>query len=666
MPAVVLLILFTVFIFSSPASAAPSWQQPTAEELSMTSQPETPGADAVYLNRDEIADDREESVSDMEAYSEDKRNFHTINVRLKILTEAGKRYADVVTVYPGSFFVVSDVQGRTIHSDGTVIPLVAKPLQSVIDKSSKFVENETSFSMPDVQVGSILEYRYTLRYDGRHVVAPEWYVQQDLFVRSASYHFRPNTHDIFNEHGELSNGCAYTSALPKGAAVKYSPAQNTYDLVVHNIPPIPSEESMPPLHSLSYRVLFYYTGAKSADDYWKSEGSYWSKDVNKFESSSKLRDAVSQIVAPGDSDQPKISKIYDAVMQVENTSFTREHSQAENRASGIRTKTADDIWEQKRGNAEEITLLFLAMAKAAGLKAYAMKVSNRDWKIFDVNYLTMRQLDDVIAIVQVDGKEQYFDPGERYCVFGQLHWKHTSTGGLRQTDAGTSIAQTPGALYTAAQTQRVAKLQLDPDGKLHGSITMKLAGVPALEWRQKGLQSDQAEVSKGIEDSVRRLVPPGVDVKVAQIVGLGDWKTLLVVQLDVSGSIGTTTSKRVFLPSNFFEAGSRPIFVHEKRETAVYLGYASDVQEAVTLGLPKNFAVESVPKDSKIPFPNNGLYVAQYTMKDNAYNLARRLILANFLFQPSDYGSLKDFYQKLTAQDHEQAILDVTVGTGGQ
>jgi hypothetical protein len=102
MPAVVLLILFTVFIFSSPASAAPSWQQPTAEELSMTSQPETPGADAVYLNRDEIADDREESVSDMEAYSEDKRNFHTINVRLKILTEAGKRYADVVTVYPGS------------------------------------------------------------------------------------------------------------------------------------------------------------------------------------------------------------------------------------------------------------------------------------------------------------------------------------------------------------------------------------------------------------------------------------------------------------------------------------------------------------------------------------------------------------------------------------
>jgi hypothetical protein len=662
-PVAVLLILSAALSFSSPAFAAPSWQQPSADELSMTAQAEVPGADAVYLYREETTDDRENSVGAMESYTDMQENFHTLYVRLKILSEAGKRYADVRILYPGRAFSVADVQGRTIHSDGTIIPLTDKPIKSTVEKSKTTEATGSVFTMPDVQVGSILEYRYVLRYNGRLLVAPDWYIQQELFVRSASYSFRAYGGDTVSRNGNQSSGVAYTNRLPKGAEVKYISSRNTYELQVHNISPVPSEEFSLPLNSLKFRVLFYYTGYHSPQDFWADEGRDWSKDVNRFVSSSRLKDEASKIVGGSDSEQEKANKIYDAVMQLENTNFTREHTQAENRASGIKTKTADEIWEQKRGTAEEIALLFIAMARAAGMKAYAMKVTNRDWEIFDMNYLSMYQLDDVVAIVQIDGKEQYFDPGERYCGSGQLHWKHTGTDGLRQTDAGTSLAKTPGAVYTAAQTLRVAKLQLNPDGSIHGSIAVKMAGVPPLYWRQLGLQSDEAEVSKKFEDDLRQTLPSGIDVKVTRIVGLADWKALLLVQLEVSGSVGTMTSKRVFLPSNFFEAGRRPLFVHDKREASVYLQYASQVQDSVTVGFPKNFAVESVPKDANIPFPNNALYAAQYTVKDNTYTLMRRFILANFLYQPGDYVNLKDFYQKMAAQDQEQMVLNVTSGS---
>jgi transglutaminase-like putative cysteine protease len=665
-PIAVLLIVSAPIIFSCPAFAAPSWQQPTAEELSMTSQPETPGADAVYLNREETTDDRGNSVGAMEGYTELQQNFHTLYVRLKVLTEAGKKYADVRIIYPGRAFSVDDVQGRTIHSDGTITPLTNKPFKSTVEKTKMSEETGLVFTMPDVQVGSILEYRYVLRYNGRILVAPEWYIQQELFLRSAKYSFRAYSGDTVNSKGNLSIGVAYTNTLPKGTEVKYIPSRDTYELEVHNISPVPSEEfSMPP-NSLKYRVLFYYTGYHSPQDFWADEGRDWSKDVNRFASSSKLKDAVAQIVGATDSDQQKLNKIYDAVMQLENTNFTREHTQAENRASGIKTKTAEDIWEQKRGNAEEITLLFIAMARAAGLKAYAMKVTDRDTQVFDMNFLSMYQLGDVVAIVQVDGKEQYFDPGERYCAFAQLHWRHTVTDGIRQTDAGTSLAKTPGAVYTAAQTLRIAKLQLDADGKLHGLVTIKMAGVPALYWRQKALESDEAAVTKEFEDSLRGIMAPGVELKTSRFVGLADWKTVLQVQLEVSGSMGTSTSKRVFLPSNFFEAGSKPLFTHEKRQAAVYLQYASEVQDSVTLELPKNLAVESVPKDAKIPFPNNALYAAQYAVKDNTYTLGRAFILANFMYLPNDYAGLKDFYQKITAQDQEQLILSANATGSGQ
>ena len=39
---------------------------------------------------------------------------------------------------------------------------------------------------------------------------------------------------------------------------------------------------------------------------------------------------------------------------------------------------AEDTWKQKSGNSEDIAMLYLAMARAAGLTAYAMKVVARD------------------------------------------------------------------------------------------------------------------------------------------------------------------------------------------------------------------------------------------------------------------------------------------------
>ena len=38
-----------------------------------------------------------------------------------------------------------------------------------------------------------------------------------------------------------------------------------------------------------------------------------------------------------------------------------------------------------------------------------------------------------IAVVVVDGKEQFFDPGTRYCPYGHLAWRHTFAEGIRRS-----------------------------------------------------------------------------------------------------------------------------------------------------------------------------------------------------------------------------------------
>lgn len=614
----------------------------------MTSDPAAPGAAAVYLFREEKADD--------------KLHMHSVYARIKVLTEKGKEYADVeIPAYEGHTFSIRDVRGRTIHSDGTVIPFTGKPIEKLLLKQGNERVMTKVFSLPDVQVGSIIEYEYVLSYDDNIASSPRWLIQQPLFVHKAHYHFNPTTRELTSnaEHGNLVLGLMYTPLLPPGVQVRSG--VDGYDLVIENVPALVEEDYMPPIESLSYRVLFYYSGYHSGDDFWKQEGKYWSKHVDRFaEPSKKLQAAVQQLTAPGDTEEQKLRKIYAAVMKLENTSFTREHSAAENKAEGLKIKTADDIWEQKRGNDDELALLFIAMARAAGMKAYAMAVTNRDQSLFIKSFLDWNQLDDDIAIVNVNGKEMFFDPGERYCEFGQLHWKHAFAQGVRQVEGGTEIAQAGGLTYKDSMELRIAELKLDSDGKLQGIIRMRFTGVPALRWRQDILRSDEEQAKKDFEEALQKEMPAGVVVKTNHFVGATDYDQALMVMVDVSGSMGTATGKRIFLPGTFFEANAKPLFVHEKRETPIDLHFPYVVKDDVTLTLPSGFTVESVPKDAEIPLPGNAEFAARYKGTDTSYVYSRQLAVGNIIYLSKEYPQLKDFFAKANAQDQQQAVLHVS------
>ena len=288
------------------------------------------------------------------------------------------------------------------------------------------------FTLPDVQVGSIIEYRYKLRLDDNWFMAPKWFIQSSLYTRKAHYTWKPTDQQLISsdEDGAPTTSISWTKILPAGAQLKQtqlpatglSNGQYIFDLDVHDVPPAPEEDYMPPISSFTYRVLFYYSAYRSADDFWKNAGKHWAKLQDKFIGPGPaVSAAVRDLVLPTDTQDQKLRKIYAAVMRLENTNYTREHSAAEEKSQGLKeVRNTDDIWTRKRGNNDQITALFVAMARAAGMKAYLGVVTSRDHSLFYRAYLSMSQLDDDIAIVNVDGKDEYFDPGSRYCPYQHL------------------------------------------------------------------------------------------------------------------------------------------------------------------------------------------------------------------------------------------------------
>ena len=652
---------FLLAFLLAPASAFAQWQQPTPDELKMTSDPAAPDAPAVYLFREETVDD--------------DHHFHTMYARIKVLTEKGKEmFSDIEIPYERMRYSISDVAGRTIHADGTVIPFAGKPMDKLIVKTANYKMMAKVFSMPDVQVGSIIEYRWQLNYDDNYYTPPQWYIQQPVFIHKAHYHFRPTKtgHTILATdawgHQEPTAGLMYSTELPQGVAMRNG--LDGYDLTVENIPAMPDEDYMPPFRSFSYRVIFYYSPWRTGDEFWKTEGKYWSKDVDRFaEPSAKIHDALQQIVAVGDSDQQKLEKIYAAVMKLENTSFTREHTAAENKAEGLRIKNAADIWEQKRGSDDAITRLFIALCRAAGFKAYGVIVVDRDRNVLQQGYMNWDQMDDELAVVSVAGKDQYFDPGQRYCEFGKLHWKHTWASGLRQSDKGPVFVTTPGLDYKESRTDRYADLKLEPDGKVSGTITITMIGTDALRWRQEILRTDLDQAKKEFEDELQADMPSGVSVKTNHFLGESDFTSRFMALVDVSGSLGTATGKRVFMPAVFFEAGAKPLFPSSKRENPVDLHYPYSVFDQFTLHLPPGMSVESLPQSATVNFASFGAYATKYVTKTSDYAYGRQMLVGTPFYKKEEYADLRGFFQKTSAQDQSQLVLkmeSVTAQSSGK
>jgi hypothetical protein len=491
------------------------------------------------------------------------------------------------------------------------------------------------------------------RYKTHDFLLPEWYIQSKLFTRRAHYSWKPSM-QLFPGYR-----IAFTPILPATASIQLLPHPDDIrqlSLDVTNIPPLPEEDFMLPLDSISYRVLFYFTRYGSEEEFWKKEGLIWSKDIDRFIGNSRaVNDYVKTLVAPGDSEDQKARKLYVAVSTFENTDFTRERTHAEEKSQKLKEiGSAEDVLKRKRGNSWQITDTYVAFARAAGLKAFVMGVADRDSRIFLKHYQSLRQFDDYIAIVTIDGKEVYFDPGERFCEPEHLIWQHTLVGGLRQSDAGAVIANTPGGSYKDSHVERIADLTLDEQGAATGTVSLTYAGDPALHWRQMALRSDRAEVDSALASVVQGLLPGGMEIHLISLKNLDDFDHPLAVTFEVRGQVGSAAGKRVVVPANL---NSKPTFTAPKRELAIDLHYPHETQDAVRFRIPASLTVEQVPPPESATLEQAAQFKTFSTRRPGMVDSFRNVILGTTLFLATDYPQVQTFYSKLDSQDQGTLIL---------
>jgi hypothetical protein len=622
----------------SPAVVYAQFQPPDPEELKMTSDPKAPGADAVYLEYRE-KDDSQSA-------------YWTFYARIKILTEKGKE-ATTVTLPFMKGMSVRRLHARTIHSDGTVFPLEVKPEKLLREKSGKREVDQKVFSLPNVEVGSVLEYTYD--YSSQDLGWPRWEIQKKYFVHKEHFEFL-----------SPGGGAAYWERLPPGAAVK-SGYGGFYKLDISDVPCVPDEEWMPPIDALLYTVDFHYlspydpnTGRRDPAGFWGDELADWSNAINALSVPSiEIKLAVDQLISYNDADLVKARKLYAAVQALDNTDFSRVKCQTE-RKKLKEEWSVDEIWKQKSGTGPQVALLYLSMLRTAGLTPYAALVVDRDKGIFDMTKVDEGQFDSVLVILDSGGQKIILDPGEKKCPFQTVSWVHSLATGLAQSARGPSFITIPEQKYADNIVRRTGILTLDSKGAVTGQIQIAMTGQAALRWRQSALENDLSEVKKQFDNELETIVPDGVQAHVDGFQALDDPNASLVAVVNINGTLGAATAKRLVIPGFFLETrGHIPFVNEEKRLEPVDMHYGERVTDQITYRYPAGVTVEGAPQDANISWPNHALFVTKSLTRASQFTIAQTLTRAFTVAKPEEYQDLRGFYQKVAAADQAQIVLDI-------
>ena len=627
MPAVLILLCF----ISPFAWGREVFHPPTPEELAMTALRSAPGAHGVILEWDHRQDDTDAWESEY--------------VRIKIFDRDAAKYADIQLPYiGGGVSWIRKLEARTIHPDGKIIPFDGKTYDKVIVKSSRVAYMARTFTLPDVQPGSILEYFYVRASNAKNSFPTHWALQQELPVLKETVWFSPLR--------SMPSYCTH-EGLPPGKALKQE--GDHYELTLENMPAFEAEPFAPPDGHTKARIDFYYK-YRDVDytHYWEQISARHAAVIAVELSDSRLiRRTAEELTAGAANPEEKLRRIYARVQQIRNVTYEPLKTDKER---DCESDNVDSALKNGCGTRNHLNRLFVSLARAAGLDAYVVQASTRDDAFFAKQVTDYSQLDHELALIVIDGKDRFFDPGTPMAPFGILPWEVTGVPGMKLNKGAGVFVGTPHLAPLDALIRRKADLHID-DGVVKGSVTLAFIGEEALQQRLAHRNDDEATIRKAIEDRVKRWLPEGSSVKLKSLGSMKSSEEPLTADFDVElPNAGSIAGSRILLPLSIFTMASRNPFAVSQRRHDIYFHYEQQAEDEVTFAIPDGYAVESIPPVRELNL--GGLaFRNSWSHDEHAVTFKRTFTVSTLLIPKASYNLVRQLYDASLAADQESIIL---------
>ncbi len=632
-------ILFLCFAFLGPAVQAADFPPITDAERASGAVSGQPGAPAVVLFK--------KAELKLQNYPQEVSSYLKVNVRLKILSEEGKAYGEVEIPHSG-YYRLKQIEGRTVLPDGRAFPL---PDDAVFQerRSRSLKTFVTKLVFPAVEVGAIIDYRYTVRWDDIFFLEP-WYFHSQVPTRLSEITYLKPGNLALQPWGVQAPGPTVQSEVrktSKGMATR---------LWAENLPGIPEEPYSFSFNDLSTRFMMVPITVRVSGDRLPLLGS-WEDTCSLFSSPyraarAKERQARKQATALAAGQTSLVDKIAAIHGFVRDEIRTRP---AVGVAIGEGLKV-DGVLEERQGSSIAKALLLQSMLSGIKVDSDLIWVADRTAGRPDLKVANPWWFDAGLVRVEVDRAAIFLDPVDRSVGFGRLAPYYEGTQGVVFHKSKPEIVELPVTPNEQNLRRVTVDLEIDGEGRVHGRGSQELEGHQA--WRFLRWKDDPESTAEAWSERLEKRFA-GYDVSEVEVEEDVRRQHLRVGWSMRQRDEEVLGDEATILPSR--PLATRQIFSlsPDHRQTPVQMSFGRLDDLVTTVKWPAGWTLDASPEDMSHGSPA-GRFECQVEPGEGGGSITvrRRFELAEReFFGREAYGGLRELYERASKADAQGLVL---------
>ncbi len=597
-------------------------------------------------------------------------------VRIKIYNKEGFEYA---TAEIPSYHTASNHE-KIKNLKGVTYNLVNnKIVKTKLNKKNVYLEKTTEhkdlkkFTMPNLKPGSVVEWKYTLlspfisklndavlQYDipAKKIAVttymPEFFkyrtYQKGFIPINVKTYYNPNSITITQK--ERSGGKGWSTIETNFSQHSFDYNDLVQEINMTGVPALKDESYAGNINNYRAAIVYELVSIKFPNAVRKDYALTWEDVAKETYASSKFGSQLKkrkyfkkdiEALVPMPNDYNKLKAVFE---------LAKQKIKWNNKYDYFVDKGVAKAYREGSGNVADVNLNLINMLNAAGLSAKPVLVSTVKHGI--PLFATRTGFNYVIAAVDLNGKRYLLDATDPISLPELLPERALNFQGRLITKEGkTEIVP----LFTKDYSSKHTTLNLKfEEGELSGIATSIMDNYYAYHYRNDIEDKNSSEaINKWLQDKYEN-----IDVLKGRVRNTHKiYKKLNeALQFETDEYVDEVSDKILISPLLEWAFETSNPFKSKEREFPIFFNYPRIRSVNVTLNIPENYEIVSLPKSGSFSFGNNdGTYDYNITQNGQTIQLKSTYVINSPIVTKEYYQQLKEFIDKVIQKQQEKIVL---------
>lgn len=577
--------------------------------------------------------------------------------RLKILKDKGLEQANIkIQFYSrGRFENISAITAYTYNLDAA-----GEIVKTKLEKTSIYTKaltnrvSEVSFTMPDVKVGSVIEYKYI---DTKKSISSldDWYFQSELPTRISMYKilvpslFRFVNQAMAYQKLEQKSKTVPETMLYHSDILRFNSTEKTY--ILRDVPALRTEPYMGAAKDYLQKVIFQLSQIDYGNGQVEDVRNTWPKLtedlLNDEDFGGQLKRNIPHTKLLDDSlkmvtgDYKKMVTIHD---------YVRKNMNWNGRESIYSVDGIKSAWDKKTGSNGELNLILINLLRDAGLSAYPLLVSTKDNGLVNTFYPFLAQFNNTMTCVFIGDKRYVLNAADKYNPAYLIPYD------VLDNDAYLVDVVKGGFIRLTGEKRTWRNIvsymgEITQEGQLKGKATIYSFDY-CKNPRVKKWQEDKESFKDYFTSSYG-----GIKIDNMEVINADRDSMPLQQKLDFAIPVNSSGAYSYFTVNLFQDLDKNP-FLADRRITDVDFSFPQDYTLTGKIFLPDGYEFDALPTNIMMIMPDSSIVLKRiFQPSEGSLDFRIKLDFKKSSYLAADYSELQEFYKKLLTTLNEQIVI---------